>query len=215
MSALQPSKTLCLILVAASAALTLSACGSNRQPQTYKNRDLGDAANANVNLLALRAVSVLTPPGGETYLAGADATLVFTIANEGAKADDLVAVRTSAASSVVLAAAVPTAVVPAAGAPTSRPSASPLPGNLAATGSLPGNRAATGSAPISIPAYGVAAGSTALLRGLTKPLRAGNYITVTFVFRHSGSKQIQVPVEVGNSPAPRANVEPSKEAHPE
>ena len=200
MSALQPSKTLCLILVAASAALTLSACGSNRQPQTYKNRDLGDAANANVNLLALRAVSVLTPPGGETYLAGADATLVFTIANEGAKADDLMAVRTSAASSVVLAAAVSAVGAPASTAPLS---------------SMTGSGKATGSTPISIPAYGVAAGSTAMLRGLTKPLRAGNYITVTFVFRHGGSKQLQVPVEVGNSPAPRANVEPSKEAHPE
>ena len=213
MSALQPSKTLCLILVAASAAVTLSACGSTRQPQTYKNRDLGDAANANVNLLALRAVSVLTPPDGESYRAGADATLTFTIANQGSAADDLVAIRTTSARSVVLGAGGPAALGTAASAlPTASavPTASALP-----TASAAPSPKVKGAATLTIPAYGVVNNATALLGGLTESLRAGNYITVTFVFRDNGSKDVDVPVEVGNSPAPRTTATHNEAPAPE
>ena len=192
MSALTPRKMLCLTLAASSALVALSACGSPRQPQTYKPRYLGDAANANLNELALRAVSVLTPPDGETYLAGADATLVFTIANQGATQDELLSIRTSGARSVVL-----------------NDSA-----RLAGAATLAPSRPAR-STVVKIPAYGAANSATALLVGLAEPLRAGNYLTVTFVFRNSGTKDVDVPVEVGNSPAPRSNVEPSKEAAPE
>ena len=194
MSALNPRKVLCLTLAASSALVALSACGSNREPQTYKPRYLGDAANANLNELALRAVSVLTPPDGETYLAGADATLVFTIANQGGTDDELLSIRTSGARSVVL------------------NDSAQLPGT--ATASRSASRPLRSTA-VKIPAYGAANGATALLVGLAEPLRAGNYLTVTFVFRNSGTKEVDVPVEVGNSPAPRSNVEPSKEPAPE
>ena len=193
MSALNPRKVLCLTLAASGALVALSACGSTREPQTYKPRYLGDAANANLNELALRAVSVLTPPDGEAYLAGADATLVFTIANQGGTEDELLSIRTAGARSVVL-----------------NDSA-----RLAGAASVsPPVRAARGAA-LKIPAYGAADSATALLVGLAEPLRAGNYLTVTFVFRNSGTKDVDVPVEVGNSPAPRSNVEPSKEPAPE
>lgn len=189
MSALHRRKALCLTLAGTTAVLALSACGSTRQPQTYKTRNLGDAANANLGALGLRAVSLLPPPDGESYRAGSDATLVFTIANQGGTADELVAVRTTAARAVVLGASAPTAL-------GSTDPATPAPRAKAA-------------AILTLPAYGVANNATALLSGLTGPLRAGNYVTVTFVFRDAGSTDVDVPVEVGNSPAPRSTVTPS------
>ena len=207
MSALHRRKTLCLTLAGTSAVLALSACGSPREPQTYKPRNLGDAANANVNQLALRAVSVLTPPDGESYRSGADATLTFTIANQGGTADDLVAIRTTSARSVVLGAGLPAALGSAA---SPVPSAAATPSGTAA----PSSRL-KGAGPLALPAYGVVNNATALLSGLTTSLRAGNYITVTFVFRDSGSKDVDVPVEVGNSPAPRTTVKHSEAPAPE
>ena len=195
MSALHRRKALCLTLAGASAVLALSACGSPREPQTYKPRNLGDAANANLNLLALRAVSVLTPPDGEAYRSGDNATLTFTIANQGTAADELVSIRTTTARSVNLGAGGPAALGSAASvAPSPR---------------------AKGASTLTIPAAGVVNNVTALLTGLTEPLRAGNYITVTFVFRDNGSKDVNVPVEVGNSPAPRTTATHNEAPAPE
>ena len=197
MSALHRRKALCLTLAGASAVLALSACGSSRQPQTYQTRNLGDAANANLGVLGLRAVSVLPPPDSEAYRVGADATLVFTIANQGAADDDLVAIRTATARSVVL------------GGRAGSTSPAPQP-SLAATAS-PAASPAARPGRLTIPAYGQVNGASALLLGLTKPLRSGNYLTVTFVFRNGGTINVDVPVEVGSSPAPRSTVMPTKE----
>ncbi len=173
MSALHHRRAACLAFVVPVAIVGLTACGGPTEPQTYQPRNLADAANATVNELALRAVSILPPPDGESYPAGSDAKLVFTVANLGKTGDVLTAIRSTGTTSVAL-----------------------VDRNLPADS-------------VVVPTAGVTADASAVLRGFTAPLRSGSYLTVTFVFRDNGSQDVQVPVAVGNSPAPRATAQPS------
>ena len=70
--------------------------------------------------------------------------------------------------------------------------------------------AANGTATsLSVPAQGEAAGYTLVLRGLTRELRPGTYITLTLSFQVNGSEQFLVPVAVTGSPAPSSTYKPA------
>lgn len=47
-----------------------------------------------------------------------------------------------------------------------------------------------------------------VLRGLTKPLRPGMYVEMTFVFDHAGKGTLKVPVRGNRTPVPRDSFEP-------
>ncbi|MBK5308340.1 MAG: copper chaperone PCu(A)C [Frankiaceae bacterium] len=65
-------------------------------------------------------------------------------------------------------------------------------------------------ASVTVPALGsVAAGDFGVvLRGLTKPLRPGMYIDMTFAFEKNGRATFAVPVRLYTEPVPRASYEP-------
>jgi copper(I)-binding protein len=81
--------------------LTLTACGSNRSPQTYEERPTVDAAQASMGDLELRNITV-KPPRGEEYAVGEEATATLSIVNMGEAGDRLIGATSSAATSVEL-----------------------------------------------------------------------------------------------------------------
>jgi copper(I)-binding protein len=66
---------------------------------------------------------------------------------------------------------------------------------------------------VEVPAQGAAQAGDfgVVLVGLTKPLRPGQYVDVTFAFRNSGRLTVSVPVKVYAQPVPRASFTPKKD----
>jgi copper(I)-binding protein len=50
-----------------------------------------------------------------------------------------------------------------------------------------------------------------VLQGLSRPLRAGDFVSLTFAFKSNGSASVLVPVSTGESAAPRNTQRPEKE----
>lgn len=67
-------------------------------------------------------------------------------------------------------------------------------------------------AAVEVPAQGAAdeGGFSVMLVGLTKPLRPGVYIDVTFSFATNGRIKLSVPVKLYAEPVPRASFEPKQ-----
>ncbi len=76
------TSTLRAVAAGALAALSLTACGSGFNANTYQDRDLGDASNFNVGELAVRNVGILPPEEGSVHEVGEDVELTFTVINE-------------------------------------------------------------------------------------------------------------------------------------
>ena len=82
--------------------LALSACGSNREPLTYGDRDQGDSAQAVAEDVAVLNLRVLPPAEGLVHPAGSDARVGLTLVNEATEDDALLSATTDAAASVAL-----------------------------------------------------------------------------------------------------------------
>ena len=80
------------VLVAGVLPLAVSACGAERDAQTYQERSQADASNTAVGTLALRGVAILPPEDERTYAAGEDAEGVFVVTNNDDEPDTLVEV---------------------------------------------------------------------------------------------------------------------------
>ena len=89
-------------LLAGALSLALSACGAGFEANTYDERNLDDALNADVGRIALRNVYLEAPEEGALHRAGTDARLQLAVANTGQERDRLVSVRTDLASSARL-----------------------------------------------------------------------------------------------------------------
>lgn len=110
-----PSRSFAPTTLVAAVALgaTLSGCGVGLNPETYRERPTVDAAIADVGTLALRNASIAAPPrGDEAYPLGGEAPLTLTVVNTADQADALLAVSSTAATTVRL--------VDATGAPMSQ-----------------------------------------------------------------------------------------------
>ncbi len=69
-------------------------------------------------------------------------------------------------------------------------------------------------ADIAVPALGLSSGeATLVLRGLTRTLRPGDYVTVTLAFAENGRKDVSVPVR-NDFTRPRDNPSPEVSATP-
>ena len=88
------------VLVAGVLPLALSACGAERDAQTYQERSQADASNTAVGVLALRGVAILPPEDDRTYAAGEDAEVVFTVTNNDDQDDRLLEVTAEGVESV-------------------------------------------------------------------------------------------------------------------
>ena len=85
-----------------SCALALSACGTGREAQTYKQRTTADSTNATVSTVDLRGLQIQAPTAGGVLAKGSDAMLTGRFVNNADVADTLVSASSPAATSVQL-----------------------------------------------------------------------------------------------------------------
>ena len=88
------------VLVAGVLPLALTACGADRDAQTYQERSQAEASNTAVGTLALRGVAVLPPEDDRTWAAGEDAEAVFVVTNQDDEPDTLLEVTAEGVESV-------------------------------------------------------------------------------------------------------------------
>ena len=161
-----------VLLGAPVLALALSACGAGFQANTYANRNLDDASNADAGEIALRNVYLASPDEGIEHASGSDVELLFAIANNSQQPDTLVEVRTEDAESAEIV--------------VGGRSVEELP--------LP-------AASLSDPELAVE------LTGLTRAVRAGEFIDVVFRFERNGETTVKVPVGSPSNPEEREHSE--------
>ncbi|MCW2543080.1 MAG: hypothetical protein JWM40_632 [Frankiales bacterium] len=151
-------------------AAVLSGCGVGLHAQTYTEKGRQDGSNVDLESILVRNLHIEPAPTGSTIPVGSDAVLTGSIVNRGQAADTLTSVTSDAATSVSLST---TETVPRFGG------GSPF--------------------PLTIPAGGALTDWTATLTGLTKDLRAGEYVTVTLSFTNGGQTTLSVPVHLGDA----------------
>jgi len=218
------------VLAVTGLTLGISACSAGQQAQTASIQATVDGANADIGPIALRDIKLAYPDGGR-YTKGSSARLEFVAVNDGDQSDELVDVRTDAASRVTLASAPSTAEASASA--TASGSASPS-GTPSATGSASGSGGRTASAApsatasaaptseasarIPLPSNNLVAfragGPSATLVGLTEDLLPAQVVRITFAFRQAGEVTADVPVGAPLtpvSPPPMIDVSPTEE----
>lgn len=183
------------------------------------------------NSIQLRNV-MLAYPGVDGYQQGANAPLLLHIFNTGSAPVTLVQVETDAAAAVTLrggpvasgvaspspgaTAAHPQNPPAANGSPSESPSAPPSGTSPGAAGTAsPG--AAAGTAPaggrpvrVVVPVNGFvalspSAGTSLQLDGLTRAVRVGEAVTITFTFDTGARYTLDVPIAVPSAPAPQGS----------
>ncbi|MGI8681609.1 MAG: copper chaperone PCu(A)C [Mycobacteriales bacterium] len=176
------------------AAPLLVGCAAGRGAQTIMTQTVSDSAGADVGQLQVRNVAVAAP-ASSGYDKGGEAPLYLTVANSGDSADQLTSVTSDAASSVAVATGPPSAASTSASAGASS-SSSPT-GSASPT-------AGTGF-PLGVPAGSAlrfGPDSTHLvLQGVTRGLRSGESVQVTFTFASAGSTTLTVPVALSEDSA--------------
>lgn len=164
-----PRKVLATAVLAAVAVLTLAACGAGQITGTSTQQPAIAGSNGAAGVLLVRDVQLAYPDNGTNqYPAGADAAMKLTIVNEGSTQDTLVSVTTPAAREVTV------------------EGNREIPGNFAVRVVAPET---TGAA--SQPGFGEL---RMKLVGLTRSIRAGQNVDVTFLFRNAGEVTVPVPI---------------------
>ena len=190
-----------------AAALVLSGCGAGQMAATrQQGAQAIDGSNGGVGPMLVRNV-VLSYPENATslYPEGADAPMELVIVNEGNQPDTLVSVSTPAARKVLIQG---NTQIPGGTAFTvitvDEPHTSPiLPGPP-----LPLPRPQQPSAPAAPEADSPVRLGFGELRivlvDLIRPIRAGESVPVTFLFRNAGD--VTVPVPIANSGRTREEI---------
>ncbi|MGH3796878.1 MAG: copper chaperone PCu(A)C [Pseudonocardiaceae bacterium] len=159
-----------------AAVLALAGCGAGQVTQTDSQVAAIDGASANQGGIALRDVLIPYPATRNgAYPTGSNARLQLTIINQGTIPDTLVSATTSVARQVLL-----------EGTTTIPPQTSVTSAREAGAGPT-----ATPTAPASPLDAGLV---RVQLVGITRPLRAGPNIEITFVFQHAGAITVAVPI---------------------
>jgi len=165
-------------VAAGTAAVLVAGCGAGQIGTIGSQVAAVNGAQGTAGAVAVRDVRVQFPTsaGASSYPAGANAPLLFTIANSGTAADELISVSTPAATQV----------------------------NVQGSRTLPGGTALVSGPSTVAPSSTVGATPgrlTAELSNLTQDVKPGLTIAVTFTFAKAGP--ITVPVPVG-TPEPGA-----------
>lgn len=164
-------------------ALLLAGCGSGQAGtgNLDQGRSEGDGVDVQVGQLQLLGVAIESPGGrGSMHIAGNDAALLLTIANDGQAEDVLTGASATVAGKVV--------VLDGDGAPDSQVQVSVPPGDVAALSAVDGRHLQ--------------------LSGLRETLRIGSSVPVTFEFRDAGSVTLRVPVAAYTDVRPDKYLEP-------
>jgi copper(I)-binding protein len=171
-------------MAAGTAAVLVAGCGAGQIGTIGSQVAAVNGAQGTAGVVAVRDVRVQFPTSAEasSYPAGANAPLLFTIANSGTAADELISVSTPAATQVNVQGSrtLPGGTALVSGPSTVAPSSTDAPSSTA--GATPGRL-------------------TAELSNLTQDVKPGLTIAVTFTFAKAGP--ITVPVPVG-APEPGA-----------
>ncbi|GDY30824.1 hypothetical protein [Gandjariella thermophila] len=195
--------------------LALAGCGAGQITQTDTQVAAVNGVSGQAGRIGVRDAQLVFPPSAARYYPkGSDAALVTTIVNDGSSGDRLVSVSSPAASSVNLqgstvlpAAFALTAVGPSAEGGTSA-SAPATPTSAATATSTSAPASSSAGAPSSTSAPGGAGSAAALpvgrititLVNLTRDVRPGETIPVTFVFANSGQVTLDVPIGAPQTP---------------
>jgi periplasmic copper chaperone A len=156
------------IVACCAAVLALAGCSAGQITQTDHQVAAVDGASGNAGtVIALRNVLLPYPQNQQgTYPAGSAVPVLLTIINQGSTTDDLLAVRSPAASQVLV---LGTTQIPAGTTVTST----------------------AGSAGSTSP---LVAGELRVVLTTTQPLHAGLNTPVTFQFRNAGQVTLPVPL---------------------
>lgn len=163
------------------AALAIAGCGAGQITQTANQEPAVNGAHAQVQTMSIRDASVVFPDNPQrAYAEGATAPLKLSIINQGNRDDELVSVTSAAASNV---GAQGSNRVVAGRTLVVGPAGTAGPGG-------PGEKAKgrTGRASIT-------------LNGLTRDIRPGQVINVTFTFRDAGAVTVEMPIGAPPEPA--------------
>lgn len=211
---------LVLAALVTAGGVVLAGCAAGQDAQTARQRPTIDGVDTQTGLVALRNIAIEYPEDG-VHREGSDAPLRLVLVNTGETADTLVEVRTDAANEVVFAAAAaPSSEATgsdaataspgetASGTPTGTPTETPT-----ASGSPDGTSSADASQTPSVTESGApaptdlalppnvtvavgegAAGTAIVLKDLTRDLRSGQTVSMTFVLRTGGTVTVKVPV---------------------
>ncbi|WP_326566706.1 hypothetical protein VSH64_33255 [Amycolatopsis rhabdoformis] len=200
---------------ALGAVLVLAGCGAGQITQTDTQQPAVNGTYATVKTLALRNVAIQYPAQGAAYSAGQSAPLTLTIANQGAKDDQLLSISSDGTQSPAqiggatdIVAGHTLVIGPDDAVESTNEQAPPATSSSAeapATGTS--STGAPSSSASASPGDGGAVATplnqgTASLQGLKQPLWPGMTINVTFTFRDAGPITVEVPV------AAPAHVEP-------
>lgn len=169
------------------AALLTAACAAGQQAQTADESPSLDGTNVDVGHMALRGLAIESPQG-IAYKPGESASIRVVLVNRGSSTDILTSVSSPAAAGWAAYGGNP------ATTSTVSPTNSPSPEVLRPRSSVPigpGRRVS----------YGVPeATGTLLLTQIKQALRPGELVSMTFTFAHSGSVDVQVPVQLSPNP---------------
>lgn len=200
-----------------TATVLLTACGSGQVGTIGSQVAAVNGAQGVAGQVAVRNVSVQFPSDGTGfYSTGGRAPLLFTIANVGVGADQLVSVSTPAAATVSLQGATaipggtalvssavkafsqlsPTTVMPAPSGSTTR-----TPPTSAGSPSAAGTSVPNPSGGAGLPGTTVGV-VKAELTGLTQDVRPGLTIQITFTFAKAGPVTLPVPMDAPTDNAP-------------
>ncbi|MFB9906158.1 hypothetical protein [Allokutzneria oryzae] len=204
-------------------ALVVAGCSAGQHTQTDQQVAAVNGAFGQTKdgAIALREAE-LAFPAEKFYTAGSDAPLKVTIVNQGTKADKLLNVSSPAASSVRISGSTDLPAgfalngkvleresapsTSASGAPTSSSGAATSTGSPTTTTTPPGGGTTTTPAATSARPTGAAAVGTVelVVSGLSREIRPGQTIPVTFTFQNSGQVTLQVPIANDSEPRPPA-----------
>lgn len=225
-----PLRWAALVVVSGFATLTLSSCGAGQITQTDTQVAAVDGANQDAGDIALRDVLLPYPENGAgAYPEGSDVPLQATIVNDGNAPDTLIAVRTPAATRVLVQGR--TTIPPGTSivsvvegrhdstSESASATASSVPGPSVGA-QAPNDQSSTAAAPGEPSTEpGQASGGEALspldvgelrivLIDTTRVLRAGLNTPITFVFRNAGPVTLPVPIgapqDAGREPLKRS-----------
>ncbi len=191
---------LALAVLGRTAALVLSGCGAGQMAATrQQGAQAIDGSNGGVGPMLVRNVVLSYPENGTNfYPEGADAPLELVIVNEGNQPDTLVSVSTPAAREVLIQG---NTQIPSGTAFTVIKVDEPHTSPILPVPPLPLPRPQQPSAPAAPEAdSSIRLGFGELrivLIDLIRPIRAGESVPVTFLFRNAG--EVTVPVPIANS----------------
>ncbi|WP_375480699.1 hypothetical protein [uncultured Jatrophihabitans sp.] len=168
-----------------AAALLSAGCAAGQHAQTADEKTTLDGTNASVGDMDLRGLAIQAPTGN-FYAKGSGALLTVVLVNNGAKADSLTSVTSSAITGWSSFATLAAAQIAQSATSSSGPQGSET------VPVAPNDRTPFGTPE---------AKGGLLLRGLTEQLRPGQAISLTFSFARAGMVKVTVPVALSPSPA--------------